>query len=237
MIFRSLTLQNIGSFHGRHEIDLFPPNPEKPIVLIGALNGSGKTTILDAMQLGLYGRRAKSLVRIKSGYDEYLRQLVNRKARPSDHALVELTFQLDDAGATQQYRIVRSWQFSSSRPTKTFDVYVNGIYDAVVSENWEEEVERFIPWNLAHLFFFDGERIEALADPTQSANILRTGISSLLGIELVDQLRSDLDVYRRRKQKTIASPADQEKIAELEARIKSLSAGRRALFEQQARTN
>ena len=237
MIFSSLTLENIGPFHGRHELNLLPPSDDKPIVLLGALNGAGKTTILNALQLGLYGKRAKSLVRVKSGYEDYLRKLVNRKARPSEGAQVELSFQLDDSGGTAQYRVVRSWLFKSRRPVETLDVYVDDVYDAVLSENWDEEVERFVPWNLAHLFFFDGERIEALADPAQSAEILRTGIYTLLGIELVDQLQADLNVYRNRKRKSVAAPDNQQKITEIESQLAVLSSNRKTLVEELARTN
>ena len=54
----SLHISNFGPFRGRHTIDL-ATNPESPLIIIGALNGGGKTTLLDAMQLALYGAKAK----------------------------------------------------------------------------------------------------------------------------------------------------------------------------------
>jgi DNA sulfur modification protein DndD len=221
MILTSLTLENIGSFYGPHEIELRPTDPNKPIVLIGALNGSGKTTILESLQLVLYGRRAKSLFRINTGYDEYIRKLFSRKASPVDHARIELAFINDEAGVTVQYRVVRSWTFRTKQPVEIVNVFVDGRFDPVLSETWNEEVERLIPRNLSHLFFFDGERIETLADPSQSAEILRTGIYSLLGIELVDQLHADLNIYRRRLKKAQAEPEDVERISKIESELET----------------
>jgi DNA sulfur modification protein DndD len=219
MILTSLALENIGSFLGKHEIELSPTDPLRPIVLIGALNGSGKTTILESLQLVLYGRRAKSLFRIKTGYDQYLKELFSRQASPSDRAKIELAFSNDEAGETVQYRVIRSWSFGKRQPVESVDVIIDGQRDPVMSETWDEEVERLIPRNLSHLFFFDGERIETLADPSQSAEILRTGIYSLLGIELVDQLHSDLSIYRRRKKKSQAKPEERAQISKIESEL------------------
>lgn len=237
MILTSLVLENIGSFYGRHEIELKPTDSNRPIVLIGALNGSGKTTILESLQLGLYGRRAKSLFRIKTGYDDYLKKIVSRKATQSELASIELLFANEEVGSTVNYRLHRSWSFHAKQPVETIKVYVDGRLDPVLSDTWDEQVERLIPRNLSHLFFFDGERIETLADPSQSADILRTGIYSLLGLELVDQLHADLSVYRRRLKKSIASPRDAGEISRFEEELATKQEKKSALLDQLARVN
>jgi DNA sulfur modification protein DndD len=224
MILKSLTLQNIGSFYGRHQIDLCPGGDDKPIVLIGALNGSGKTTILESLQLGLYGKRARSLFRIKTGYDDYLRKLFNRKAEVGDSACVEIVLSHDEGGRTTEYRVVRAWKFETKLPSEAIQVFVDDMLDPALSDTWDEQVERLIPRNLAHLFFFDGEKIEMLADPSQSAEILRTGIYSLLGIELVDQLHADLSVFRRRLKKRTATPEELNEIARVESELQQKQA-------------
>src|ERR1041384_1556177 len=71
MLLHNITLENFGAYRGRHTLDL-TTKPGKPIVLIGGLNGCGKTTLLDAIQLALYGNRARCSGRGNRPYDAYL---------------------------------------------------------------------------------------------------------------------------------------------------------------------
>ncbi len=57
MILHKLTLNNFGLFHGTQSVQL-TPNGTGPIILIGGMNGSGKTMLLDAVRLCLYGKRS-----------------------------------------------------------------------------------------------------------------------------------------------------------------------------------
>ena len=52
MIIKRLTMHNFGVYAGTNEFNF---EGQKPIVLIGGLNGRGKTTFLEAVLLSLYG--------------------------------------------------------------------------------------------------------------------------------------------------------------------------------------
>ncbi|ANV89128.1 hypothetical protein AWQ22_16190 (plasmid) [Picosynechococcus sp. PCC 7117] len=62
MIFKTLILENFGPYSGRQTLDL-TPTETSPIILIGGMNGGGKTTLMDALRLVLYGQQAQCSTR------------------------------------------------------------------------------------------------------------------------------------------------------------------------------
>jgi len=56
-----------------------------------------------------------------------------------------------------------------------------------------------MPSEISELFFFDGEKIEGLADPVTSSSFIRSGIYSLLGINSIESLIKSLTQIEKRK--------------------------------------
>jgi DNA sulfur modification protein DndD len=230
MTLDKLVVENFGAYRGKHCIKLTPPSRKRPIVLLGGMNGAGKTTILDALQLVLYGKRARCSNRGSLAYDDFLRQSMNRYADPGGGASIELWFHHVTDGQEQAYRVVRHWHANGNGIKETVDVEVDGQHDPTVAEAWAEYAEEFVPARLAHLFFFDGEKIETLADLSNAAEVLRTGIHSLLGLDLVDRLHDDLAVVAGRKEKllnvddttTLALRSMEAEVLELRSRREEL---------------
>ena len=54
-LLEGLEIENYGAYAGANRFDL-SVRPGRPIVLIGGLNGAGKTTVLESMMVALYGR-------------------------------------------------------------------------------------------------------------------------------------------------------------------------------------
>src|SRR4051812_10786969 len=82
MLIRRLVLENFGLFAGRHEFDLVPRvkyGKTRPIILFGGKNGAGKTTILEAIRLVLYGRLVLGSRVRAVDYDKFLRDRVHRR--------------------------------------------------------------------------------------------------------------------------------------------------------------
>lgn len=198
MILDNVVLHDVGSFAGRQQVDLAPPSSERPIVLVGGLNGSGKTTFLEAIHLALYGALAATATRHGGTYEGYLRSLVHRRTNPAEGASVEVAFHVHREGVRRYYRVRRSWRTTGKGLREDVQVFRDGALDPTLSSTWAEQVDAFLPRGVAGLFFFDGEQIEALADLDRSREVLRTALSSLLGLDMVDRLTTDLAVLRRR---------------------------------------
>lgn len=203
MQLKSLTIENFGIYKGIHTVDL-TVTEEKPIVLFGGLNGGGKTTFLDALQLVLYGKHAKCSNRGTQAFGSFLASTKNRFSDQSES--VSLTLEFTHKAETDEYTYIvkRAWSVASS-PENTKDklkVFCNGEVDEFVSSNWDDFVNEFIPQSLSDLFFFDGEKIENLANPERSSELIQTGLENLLGLDLLTQLRSDLTVIENERKKS-----------------------------------
>lgn len=215
MLFEQLRLRNFGVFRGEHEIELAPRKRNRPIILFGALNGAGKTTIIESLQLALYGKRSSYGWRGATAYPQYLRDVRNRHAIPASSTLVEVSIRLTSG---RRLKVRREWMYTGQVPKEYVSVFVNNSeHHMDLSATWDDEVERLLPARLAELFFFDGEKIERLADPTKGAEVLRTAVSSLLGLDLIDHLVDDLELIRYRQKQNQLSDTESTELAKLEA--------------------
>lgn len=194
MLLRSLTLNNIGVYRGRQHVR-FSTDSKQPVTLIGGHNGAGKTTFLHAIPLALYGNRARWILN-NSSYSGHLNSLVSHGAQT---ASIMLEFDRLEAGQQVRYTVERSWHRTRhGRASDRLAVSSNGLPRPELAAGWAEFAEGIMPAAVAELAIFDNERIESLADPMTSAEVLRTSIYGLLGLGLVDQLRNDLRTFRRR---------------------------------------
>lgn len=238
MIFDSLTLHNYGLYKGEHRLVLSRNGDRRNVVLIGGLNGAGKTTLLEALQLALYGKLAPVAQASSLPYDQILHDRINRQVSPADGAAVELCFRVQEDGRQRAYSVRRSWTAKKGRTKEYLEVSVDGQHDEILTETWTEHAERFIPARLAPLFFFDGEKIEALADPERSTQAIRTAMESLLGLDIVTQLEADLATLERRKLKEAGNNGiqgpDTSRVAELDAECVRLGKALQELRQKDA---
>lgn len=235
MILDDITLQNFGLYAGSQTITLTPPSPDKPIVLIGGLNGVGKTTLLDGLQLCLFGPHAKVSNRDSLTYQEYLSRSIYRGNNALE-AAIEVGFRHRVEGHEEHYRIHRSWKRNGNSCKERFAVLKNGEPEPALADNWASQVEEFFPANIAHLFLFDGEQVEGYASRQDLSALLAAGIQNLLGLDIVDRLEKDLLVYERRKRSdnkddplNVKIIASQDELRELRKRISALKQERAAL--------
>ena len=187
MIIKRLKLHNFGVYAGDNE---FMFEGKKPIVLVGGMNGRGKTTFLEAILLALYGSNSFAYSESKKrSYIQYLRSFVNKNA-DDKMCSVELEFEIDN-GVREHYLIKRQWNSISKKNIEEICVYKDETYSEFLTNNWPMFVESILPSALSSFFFFDGEKIAEMA--VDGTNIqLKNAIRSMLGITVLDVLGNDI---------------------------------------------
>jgi DNA sulfur modification protein DndD len=198
MIFQQLTLRNFGQYKGSHNISL-NINNTKPILLIGGHNGGGKTTILEAMQLCLYGKRANCYRRADLRWNDYLRAWINRDSDPNDEIQIKLSFQHPYEGKDSNFEVDFSWRSTGTSIREQKDIFINNILDQTITATWDKFIDSILPARLSNLFFFDGEKIENLVRPETAQQFLESAITDLLGIGTIEQLQRDLAALNRNR--------------------------------------
>lgn len=245
MIFKQVTLENYGVYGGSYTLDLVPHSDqhfEKPIVLFSGKNGVGKTTFLEAIRLCLHGPLALGSRVSRSKYKEHLSRRIHRSylagrsgdepggdgAVPSifdpNEAALIVEFEFVEAGNVLAYRVERRWHRTPSGDvSESLSILENGKPPADLLDDQKELFLReLVSPSALELFFFDGERLKALAKDELSNTLLANAMRSLLGLHLVEQLRTDLDVYIGRKLKEEAPEHVQAEIERLEKEYEAL---------------
>jgi DNA sulfur modification protein DndD len=223
MIFLELVLQNFGPYAGRQIINLDPRIDQeniRPIILLGGMNGGGKTTLMDAIRLALYGSRAQCSTRGNLSYSDFLTQCVNSQADPINKTRIELVFEHIEDDKPVKYRIVRTWEKNPKDGKDSLGILGDDeTWPQSLANIWDEYIENILPLGISNLFLFDGEQVKELAEQETPPSVVVDAINGLLGLELADKLAVDLEILVNRKKKETADKQDLAKLEELENRL------------------
>ena len=187
MRFTRLVIEGYKSFRYSTEI-LFPAIQDgKNIFLIGGMNGAGKTSFMEAINLCLYGAKP-----------DLIFNAINRqeKADGNYNAAFELTLDTDDGA---EIVVKRSWSAGATPNPKPKDleerlvVIRDGKRVSVQSKQmWQDFIRTLIPPGITPFFFFDGEKIQEIAADDHSEIRLKNSLEAALGIEFIQCLIDDL---------------------------------------------
>lgn len=210
MIIKKLKMYNFGVYAGEN---IFEFIHKEPIVLVGGMNGRGKTTFLEAILLSLYGDNSIAYKESKfRSYNQYLRSYVN-KNHWNQSSFVELEFILNES-TRDTYQIRREWDALTKITKEKITVWKNGEESDFLTKNWAMFIENILPSALSSFYFFDGEKIAELAvDHTNEQ--MKNSIRSMLGITILDVLRNDLERSLRRNSKKFTNTKDSELLDKL----------------------
>lgn len=231
----NISIENLGPFRERQTLDL-SISGVRPVILVKALNGSGKTTLLTALQIGLYGHKALSGSR-RSEYEQLLLGLQRKDA--IGNAVIEIGVTVEIGGSRRQLVVRREWHRKVDDLREELTIYEGGSKDLEFSQSWDEFIGSILPAELVQLFLFDGEKIEALANPERLPELLKRATEVFLGIGGIESLGNDLKALERRavlKNKNTSSEfeAARASLSSWDSQVKELEEKLQMLSQEQA---
>ena len=236
MIIHRLELQNFG-IYGEQTFDL-TPQPcngfNRPIILMRGKNGSGKTTLIEAIRLCLHGSLVLGSRVSRAAYEEYLARRIHVSLEANGSpakARIVLLLDYVSEGQKRTYEIEREWEVVQGNVREYVHILEDGeaIDDLQTREQRDSFLRELIPPGVADLFFFDGERLYTLAENGTSSDLLAETIKSLLGLDLVEQLQKDLDIYLSRQRARQGKQPLQDQLYELTQAVSALELERSGL--------
>lgn len=227
MILTEIRLTDFRSFAGTHRFDLEPRSGSdgmQPIVLFGGLNGSGKTSILTAVRLALYGKQCLGVGTSVREYHEFLGRSIHQNPKSvlqSDTASVEVRFRYTRQGVREDFHVVRYWRRTGKSIKEDLRIRRNGqSLEDLSGEQAQGFLNELIPLGVADLFFFDGEKIAELAED-DTGKALQQAVKKLLGLDIVDRLSNDLALFIRRESRKQLPDHSRAEIEGLEQRMEA----------------
>lgn len=189
MKFKSITINNLFSYYGEMKFDF--NNSNQPISLIIGENGFGKTSFINSIKIALHGI-TKDLLQIgeltlsKQAYivgspAKNFSGVLNRITKDNKNNKASITIDLDDGGL---YRITREFTISENSYNEKLTIQDFENESFISDYEAQDFINYKISPTLAKFFFFDGEKIQTIAD--FSKDEFRQMLEDVLELDIYD---------------------------------------------------
>lgn len=200
MKFKKIIFDNYKTFYGTQTIDLYIPKnvveeEGKNIILIGGLNGAGKTTILKAITDVLYGKRGITEAEYKKTFSNVINNTYYSEGGST--CAVSLFFEVDSG---EEWNLKVKWYFDSNK-TMTHDereLFIKSPgstqkkYKKIENiEAYNRLIDKIMPFYASPFFIFDGEEVKEII-LRQKSNEMKETIHKITGMNSYKQLVKDL---------------------------------------------
>ena len=188
MLLKSIKLQNFRQYKGIQQVNFSCDNYKNVTIVLGD-NTSGKTTLVQAFNWGLYGNAGFNTKDFILNMDIARELCLNEKAAVE----VEICLMHDSVDyiitRTQEY----TWNSKGVFPAKSKNMasykQADGQMESIRPGAVDSTISKILPEELSSYFFFDGERIGNISnkqDVTESVKVL-------LGLAVLDNVKRHLN--------------------------------------------
>ncbi|PFA62925.1 DNA sulfur modification protein DndD [Bacillus sp. AFS015802] len=230
MLLKKLEFVNYKTYYGHQEVDLYIPEDErkengKNIILLGGLNGAGKTTILKAILYILFGKRGMT----ETEYKRLFSNVINNTFFDEGGRECQVSLSLEtDKG--EEWNLKIKWYFNRdktlSHEQRSLDVKSAGskFKRTVQIDNidvFNKFIDKIIPYHAAPFFIFDGEEIKDII-LRQNSQEMKDAIHKITGMESYKQLLEDLNTLKQSIERQLARSVSHSSIKNAETELIAL---------------
>ena len=212
----------------RHlDLNLEGCDEERPIILIGGMNGCGKTTLFDAIYHALYGldtgkgRKANNKKLTKAQFIELFNAGEMVSSGMKDKMIVlEITFEGRVLNRQVQYKLRRAYKLIDDNVVESVElnmdgnrfVYGTGSTAAQKAQNMNvinKIIGANLPQELSQYFLFDAMQTGKLVQTSELSQLITDNINMVMGLGKYKALQDVADVLL--SEKKAERMADEEK--------------------------
>ena len=220
MKFKSISIENVFSYHGVKHFDF--KNKDEPVALIIGENGFGKTSFINSVKIALHGINKDVLnignqVLSKEDFvvgnsSKNFSGMLNRKAKLDGINDAKITVVLND---DDLYIVEREFSFKNNSYVESLLLYDNDHDLLAQGDDAQDIINQKISPTMARFFFFDGEKIQTIADFSHAE--FTQMLEDVLELDIYDQMADDARYLIRKINK---AELDQDLQTEVEEKEK-----------------
>ncbi len=234
MKISKIVLGNFRQYYGRVSVDL-ETESNKNIVIIGGKNGYGKTNFLLSIVWCLYGDKIAQIdesfkreIQKETNYQRFLKQSLNWESQKegNDNFSVEVHItgiDLPDNITESNNCVLIRREYITERLEE--NLYIQDSSGNEIFTDTEDKInfinDYVIPIEAAKFVFFDAERIASWAELStkEEGSVLNDALGKLLGLDIYENLKEDLQTYSNNLKKEGANTNIKEQIINHEKAI------------------
>lgn len=185
MQITKLVLDNFSSYEGKTVFD-FTVKKKHPIILIGGLNGAGKTSIFTAIKIALYGPLAFGYTGNNAFYSKKIRGFINDKAFQTQPFTsgISIEIKLKQERETKHYTINRNWSIIDSKIEEEYSIFEGSkLLEESEKILFETFILNIIPIDLFEFFLFDGEEVGTIFSSDGYNKYVKNALLTMCGID------------------------------------------------------
>lgn len=195
----SICIENFMPYKGKSKVT-FPQEPGRNVMIVFGDNMRGKTSFLNAIRWGFYGRALGRHLR-----EIPLHNLHNLEAAREGDWTMEVVIEFDADG--HRYHLTRRARKRNmvAKPSRPEDfeseVLMQRDNSALMGHAIEAEISKFVPEQVSRFFLFDGELLqeyeELLIEGSEQGKKIKSAIEQVLGVPTLISGRADLATILR----------------------------------------